>query len=115
MDDCKYFYLIIFDEVDDSVLALKHLSYLINLIFRHHAAGAGEGGNLLGASDEALDDFLSITRRSPRQIVSDALKLAQRRVCPKDSHCFGNPNLARTSSALVSRPARLSSRPASMA
>lgn len=86
MYDRQHFDLLFLDEIDDPVGTFEHLSYLVNLLLRHHAPGVRESHNLLRTFHQALDNSAPVLRRGSRMVITDRLKLAERRIRPKNSH-----------------------------
>jgi hypothetical protein len=76
------FNLLFFYEVYQSVGTFYQLPHFIDFVFRHHASGAWEGCDLLGAIHQTLDNPLSVVGRRLGEIIADRLKLAEGRVCP---------------------------------
>lgn len=82
VNDCQDFNLLFFYEVDESVGTFYYLPYFVYFVFRHHAPRVREGGDLLGAIHQTLDNPPGVVGGRSSKIIPDGLKLAESRVRP---------------------------------
>jgi hypothetical protein len=113
MEDSENFNLIRLQYVDDAIVPFNDFSNLIAFKFRHNPARVWECRNLLRSAGDSIDDPLGVGWGGLGKEGVDVGEVIDRGVGPVDIHGL-SPNILRTSSTGLRRPAALSASPAAI-